>query len=50
MTRTEARSSYGGSHFGHIFPDSPLKEGGLRYCINSASPLFIPLDELETES
>jgi peptide methionine sulfoxide reductase MsrB len=50
MTRTEARSSYGDSHFGDLFPDGPLKEGGLRYCINSASLLFIPLDELKSES
>ncbi|MBO0858086.1 MAG: peptide-methionine (R)-S-oxide reductase [Chloracidobacterium sp.] len=48
MTRTEARSSYGCSHFGHLFHDSPLKERGLRYSINSASLLF-PL-MLETES
>jgi len=50
ITRTEARSSYGDSHFGDLFPDGPLKEGGLLYCINSASLLFIPLDELKSES
>ncbi|HWO33317.1 MAG TPA: peptide-methionine (R)-S-oxide reductase MsrB [Candidatus Acidoferrum sp.] len=49
MTRTEARSTHGDSHLGHVFPDGPREEGGLRYCINSASLRFIPLDELETE-
>ena len=49
MTRTEVRSSHGNSHLGHVFPDGPPEAGGLRYCINSASLRFIPLDELESE-
>jgi peptide-methionine (R)-S-oxide reductase len=49
MTRTEVRSTHGDSHLGHLFPDGPREEGGLRYCINSASLRFIPLDELESE-
>lgn len=49
MIRTEVRSSHGDSHLGHVFPDGPREEGGLRYCINSASLRFIPLDELECE-
>jgi methionine-R-sulfoxide reductase len=49
MTRTEVRSSHGDSHLGHLFPDGPREDGGLRYCINSASLRFIHLDELENE-
>ena len=30
-------------------PDGPREAGGLRYCINSSSLRFIPLDELESE-
>jgi peptide-methionine (R)-S-oxide reductase len=47
MDRTEVRSSHGDSHLGHLFDDGPKDAGGLRYCINSASLRFIPLDELE---
>lgn len=49
MKRTEVRSSHGDSHLGHVFDDGPRDAGGLRYCINSASLRFIPLDELENE-
>jgi len=49
MVRTEVRSSHGDSHLGHVFDDGPRSEGGLRYCINSASLRFIPLDKLEAE-
>jgi len=49
LIRTEVRSSHGDSHLGHVFPDGPPEEGGLRYCVNSASLRFIPLDMLESE-
>ena len=47
--RTEVRSANADSHLGHVFPDGPKAQGGLRYCVNSASLRFIPKKDLETQ-
>lgn len=48
MSRIEVRSKHAGSHLGHLFDDGPAPTG-LRYCLNSASLRFIPVEKLEEE-
>ncbi len=46
--RIEVTNKHSDNHLGHVFPDGPVDDGGLRFCINGAALKFIAYEDLES--
>ena len=49
MARVEVCSRAGNSHLGHVFYNDTTSPNGTRFCINSASLRFIPIEDIEAK-
>ncbi len=49
VTRLEVRGRVSDSHLGHVFYGDRSSPNGVRYCMNSASLRFIPVEDMEKE-
>ena len=49
MERVEVKCGSDGVHLGHVFHDTPKEDEGFKYCINSGSLKFVPVEEMTEE-